>query len=383
MAIKPIMVQRRLTEVGRIRIGQVVEGKKRDGGTYTRPAKLDTFRFTSISQPLIEKVAAEYGGTVGPWTPANGGAPGWEVITDTSRVPVLVPQQDVGERQFMEMWAGGLVKRRCDGETDFLTMQPCFCVAQDDMRCKPKTRLSVMLRDIDGLGTWRIESNGWGTAATLPATAEFLMKQGGYVSATLYLQPRSKVAEVNGKPQTQNWMVPALEVEGVTPGELNSGTVRAAIGSGEKQAVAGQEAPAIEAASLPDFAALIAAAPTRKDVVAIWEQAKAAGAPAAPVEAAAKARVAQLAQAQPAAQPAPAAAQTVKPSELWAEIVMTAGIKGFDRTEDIEHAFLSRYEGLTPPSATADQLSEFLADVQAGRVRPIADAESTDTEVPF
>jgi hypothetical protein len=224
MAIKAIVLQRQLTEVGRIRIGNVVEGVNRQtGNTYTRPAKLDTFRFTSISQPLIEKIANAYGGTVQAWTPANGGGSGWEVVTDTTRLPVLVPPQDVDARQYMEQWAGSRCVRRCDGETELLNNTPCVCIATDNMQCKPKTRLSVMLRDIEGLGTWRIESNGWGTATTLPGTAEFLMRQGGYVSATLYLQPRSRVVEVNGKSQTQNWMVPALEVEGITPGELNTG----------------------------------------------------------------------------------------------------------------------------------------------------------------
>src|SRR5581483_86103 len=145
MAIKPIMLQRRFAEAGRIRIGQKVDGVTKGGKAYTRPDKLDTFRFTSVSRPLIEQIADAYGGTVQQYTP-DFRASGWEVISETARIPVIVPPQDIGEKQYMESWAAGRCIRRCDGEVELLTNRACLCLAADSMVCKPKTRLIVFLR---------------------------------------------------------------------------------------------------------------------------------------------------------------------------------------------------------------------------------------------
>jgi hypothetical protein len=283
-----------------------------------------------------------------------------------------VPPQDVGERQYLEQWSGGRCTRRCDGEIELLTNQACICIATDDMRCKPKTRLSVMLRDIEGLGTWRIESNGWGTASTLPGTAQFLMQHGGYVSATLYLQPRSRVTEVNGKPQTQNWMVPALEVEGITPGQLNGGTNgggSAAVGQGQQRAVAEQQAPAISApveqAPLRDFVADIMAAETPDDVMALFNLAKSLGVPnPTEVTAAAKARGTELKQ-QAEQQMSPvghiAAAQAATTMDQLTAALSAAQLKGFgtDMTgttkDPVALAFKKRHLELASAEAgTAD-----------------------------
>ncbi|WP_324606092.1 hypothetical protein [Streptomyces sp. NRRL WC-3725] len=86
---------------------------------------MDRFRFTSASRPLLEKVAALYGGTVADWTPANGGPAAHEVITDARRVPILVPPQPVS--QYYELWSGGGCQRRCDGITELLTDRACPC----------------------------------------------------------------------------------------------------------------------------------------------------------------------------------------------------------------------------------------------------------------
>jgi hypothetical protein len=109
-----LTLQRRSRELGRIRLGQV----NRSNGK-TRPEKLDRFRFTSASEPLLAKVAALYGGTVQPWTPQGGGAEAFEVITDSTRIPILVPPQPV--TQYFEQWSGGGCVRRCDGQTELLS----------------------------------------------------------------------------------------------------------------------------------------------------------------------------------------------------------------------------------------------------------------------
>lgn len=210
MPIKPVLLQRRLTEVGRIRIGQTVPTKS----GKTRPAKLDRFRFTSSDRQLLESVARLYGGNVIDWQPHGGGAKAHEVVTDVASVPVIVPPQSI--TQHMELWAAGGCQRRCDGETEFISGEPCLCIAQENMVCRPTTRLSVMLRDVESIGVWRLESKGWNAAAELPGMAELLAQAGGYVLARLWLKP---MRQVKGG-ETRDFMVPALAVDALTPAQL-------------------------------------------------------------------------------------------------------------------------------------------------------------------
>lgn len=265
--INAITLQRRLVEVGRIRLGQVVP----TSNGKTRPEKLSTFRFTSPDRLLMERVAAAYGGTVQAWTPANGGASAWEVLTDVAAVPVLVPPQSI--TQWMECWAGGGATRRCDGETEVLSDSPCLCAAAENMECKPTTRLSVLLRDIEGLGSFRLESKGWNAAAELPGMAELLARAGGYVQARLYLKA---VRQVTGG-QTRDFMVPALAVDNITPAQLLSGQHDLALAAAPPVAAIGGEMPAIGAAPAPNYYEQAAATDSLDEVRAIFRAAQGAG----------------------------------------------------------------------------------------------------------
>lgn len=214
----PILtLQQRSRELGRIRIGQQVPTGRtnhKDEPTY-RPEKLDRFRLTSASRPLIERVAELYGGDVREWD--NNGSRQFEVITAATRLPVLVPPQPVS--QYFELWSGGGCQRRCDGVTELLKDRPCPCDPDPEQReCKPTTRLNVILRDVEGIGVWRLESHGYYSAVELPEVAAFLAHAGQYVSAWLSLEQRTAIRD--GK--TRRWMVPTLEVD-VTPAALLSG----------------------------------------------------------------------------------------------------------------------------------------------------------------
>lgn len=208
----PILtIQQRSRELGRIRIGQQVVGST----GKKHPEKLDRFRLTSASQALIERVAELYGGEAQEWD--NNGSPQFEVITTSTRLPVLIPPQPVS--QYFELWSGGGCQRRCDGITELLKDRPCVCGPDpEDRECKPTTRLNVVLRDVEGLGVWRLESHGYYSASELPEVAAFLARAGGYVSAWLSLEQRTAIRD--GK--TRRWMVPILEVD-VTPAQLLSG----------------------------------------------------------------------------------------------------------------------------------------------------------------
>lgn len=352
MAIKPIILQRRLAEVGRIRIGQVVPTKN----GKVRPAKLDRLRFTSASKELVEKVAAAYGGEVAEWTPQGGGAQQWEVITTTSRVPVVIPPQAV--TQFMELWSGGGVQRRCDGETELRSDSPCICAAEDRMLCKPTTRLSVMLRDIEGLGVWRLESKGWNAAAELPGTADFLAQHGGYIPAFLYLKAVRQVTDG----ETRDFMVPALAVEGWTPGQAIAGTAPTATPAVESE----PERKAIEPGPsssngngerLPTLAD-IKAATTRDAVVNIWKFLKSHDALTDELDGACADRVAEL-QAPP---PPPATERSEE--EVWRDILTKAGELGWGETQ-LHEEFMRANGGVVASAASAGEMAAFLTQLEA------------------
>src|ERR1041384_2864331 len=81
--MSPILnVQRRLMELGRIRLG--------DKGPKGEPRKLSTFRLTSASRGLLDAAAAVYGGDVKEWK----GAPSegyYELLTKTDTLEILLP----------------------------------------------------------------------------------------------------------------------------------------------------------------------------------------------------------------------------------------------------------------------------------------------------
>lgn len=217
-----LSLQRRLHERGRIRIGYKVPTAK--GGE--RPAKLDRFRFTSSDRPALDQAALLWGGTVVDWTSPAG--PQFELISEVTDIPVVVPPSDFGFSQFMESWTGGGCQRRCDSTTELLSGEGCLCAAQDKVICKPTSRLSVMLPDLAGMGLWRLETHGWNAAAELAGTMELIQRAlggGRILPARLRLQQRmSIVADPRtGDPQTVNFVVPVLDID-VRLDELTAGT---------------------------------------------------------------------------------------------------------------------------------------------------------------
>jgi hypothetical protein len=203
-------LQRRLREVGRIRLGEKVpmsNGK-------TRPSKLTKFRFTSADEHAINMVAKIYGGEVQPWSGASVGSQ-FELYTDATVLDVLVPPVDLAFAQWMEMWAGGFCQRRCDGQTNHVVDKPCVC-DPDEPECKPTTRLGVILTAVDGIGVWRLETRGWAAATELNGAMEVLrvvQNRGATVPARLLLEQRqSKKLDQNGKAATFNFAVPVLDL---------------------------------------------------------------------------------------------------------------------------------------------------------------------------
>jgi len=231
----PILtLQRKLTEVGRIRLG----AKSGKGA----PTKLETFRLTSKSKDAIDAAAEVYGGAVGTWSGPDGQE--YELITETNTLDVVVPPGG-SVSQWYEMWSGAGCQRRCDGQTETLSGGPCKCPTDQAQRtelsgrgqaCRPTTRLSVILPQVRTVGIWRLETHGYHAATELAGVAELLERVSAndrYLPATLRLEPRS--SKKGGK--TSRFVVPVLEV---------GATVQEAIA-----ASAGTEIPQVEYRKMP------------------------------------------------------------------------------------------------------------------------------------
>lgn len=380
MPIKDLQQQQ--AQVGRIRIGQQVAAKN----GKLRPEKLDRFRFTSASRALVDAVARQYGGVVEAWTP-DGRPAEFEVISDARTLPVLIPPRPV--TQFYEMWSGAGCQRRCDGEIETLSGDPCKCpldhiergdLAAKGAACKATTRLKVMLPEIPGIGVWRLDTHGYYAAIELPQTADFLgavTDAGGYIRATLALEERQVKRPGVG---IRTFLVPALHVD-VTPEALMAGAGTAlagpattAITTGAVPAQvaieAGTSGPAVDLAQAIADRALSCA--SRDEVAALWREAKESGLLGESVadeqgvmeslEGLLSARGRGLAGA------TSVSSSPVDADALWFQIVaVAAGID--DPSFDLDIAFADWSRGLSPGAATADQLAAYLEHLQSGPVR--------------
>lgn len=215
-----IDLQRRLTEAGRIRLG--------DKGPKGAPRKLETFRLTSSDRQLLERVSNIYGGTVTPWTAQPGQ---FEVTTETTALDVIVPPSAMAFSQWYETWSGGGCVKRCDGQWDTLNDKACSC-NPETRDCTPHTRLSVLLRDLPSIGVWRLDTQGFYAATELAAAVDLIQaigSQGRMLPARLRLEQRTSKKVGQG---TRRYAVPVLDVIETVPGLL------AAAGAGGNQALA-------------------------------------------------------------------------------------------------------------------------------------------------
>lgn len=204
-----INLQRKLTEIGRIRLG----ARSEKGA----PTKLDRFRLTSKSREALEAAAVIYGGKVVAWNSPDGDA--FELLTETNVLDVTIPSGN-SLTQWYEMWSGAGCQRRCDGQTETINNTPCRCPADQSQRselsskgqaCRPTTRLSVILPRVKNLGVWRLESHGYNTAIEMAGIADLLQQVSAsdrYLPASLRLEQRS--SKKGGK--TSRYAVPVLEV---------------------------------------------------------------------------------------------------------------------------------------------------------------------------
>lgn len=209
-----IDIQRRIREVGRIRLGEK-KTSQQSGKQY--PSKLERFRLTSTDKDAIVAAAELYGGTPAEWKDAPTQGAQWEVYTEATAIPVLAPPAtdqmsfDQIMSQWYEAWSGGGCLHRCDGNYDHVQGEACAC-DPENRTCKPTTRVKLILREMNGFGTWRLESHGYNAAVELAASVEllaFAAAKGYALPARLRLDPRTQVSD--GK--TQHFMVPVIDVD--------------------------------------------------------------------------------------------------------------------------------------------------------------------------
>lgn len=213
--MSPIIdLQRRLVQVGRIRMGE--------RNARGIPTRLETWKLTSRDKTRLDAAAHIYGGTVQPWEGHDGEH---QLVTETDALPILLmPGQTI--TQHYELWSGGGCKRRCDGETEQLTDGPCLC-DPENRECKPHTRLNVLLPDVPGIGCWRLDTTGYYAAVELTGTVDLLelaTAHGALLPARLRIDQRVQVKDG----QTKKFPVPTLDID-VRPLEM----VALARGSGE------------------------------------------------------------------------------------------------------------------------------------------------------
>lgn len=206
-----IGLQRRIREVGRIRIG--VQAETRSG--RKAPRKLDRFRLTSPDRAVMEAVVERYGGAVGQWN--NGQGTQWEAITDTNELRIALPPNptDMAWSQFYEQWGKGFCSHRCDGQWNTIVDRACSC-DPDDRLCKPTSRLSVLLPDIAGLGLWRLESHGYYAAVELAGAVDLIQQMAGahaVIPARLRLEHREVRRLIDGKPEVRKFAVPVIDLD--------------------------------------------------------------------------------------------------------------------------------------------------------------------------
>jgi hypothetical protein len=212
-SLAPGLINRRFTEVGRLRLGDKTE--------KGAPRKLTKFRATSAARDLLERVAEVYGGTVEAWDGApTGKGTQHQLYVEAETLDVLVPPGQVLTQAY-EFWSGGGCQRRCNGAVQQDGTE-CVCPVFDPdamsagrtsrppTTCALTTRLSVWLPKVPGIGVWRLESHGWYAANELPGAAEMLSlasEAGRPLPAVLRIA--SRVVKRDGK--TNQFIVPQLE----------------------------------------------------------------------------------------------------------------------------------------------------------------------------
>lgn len=238
MPIEPVAIQQANARLGMLRAGDQVVPE--DGGR-SRPRKLENWRCTSHNLVAMERIAALYGGEPQKWGRQ------WEVYTEVNKLDIALPPGPLAITQWMELWTGAGMARRCDGRT---MRRPklgaaCMCPQPEDLAdpdlveqaiqlrkemaarrtpaaCKPYTRLNLVLCDVGDVGVWGLLTKSEQAAAEIAAKMRIIdayRQMGQFLAAEVALEWRQ--LPVDGT--LREFAVPVIRL-GATIRELAEGT---------------------------------------------------------------------------------------------------------------------------------------------------------------
>jgi hypothetical protein len=278
MGSRILTMKKQAAELGRIRTGY--SRPHSDPKRRPIPVKSKTFVLSSHSREYVERAAELYGGDVEEWTPQNTSVAQYRVITQATELRAILPQGDPLSQSY-EMWSGGGCARRCDGETEQLTRQPCICLARygedwherkADEVCRPTSRISVMLPDLPDLGVWRLETKSYYAADAMAGGLDIVLQATGgkgLLPVRMWIEQRTAVRNGKTKQFQVVMLVPSLpKLRQALSGPLSTA---AALDPGSLV-----DRPAIEAPR-PDYLAEARKKRTADEVIALWHEASSAG----------------------------------------------------------------------------------------------------------
>jgi len=353
--------QRQLAEQGRLRLGYTVPGERRP-----RPVRSETWVVTSHSEDYVARAAELWGGEVHQWQPQGHGTPQRRGITQAKQIDAILPP---GEplMQAYEMWSAGGCQRRCDGATEQFTGSPCLCIGKfgdkwyeqaKGVVCDTVSRLKVILPDMPGMGSWRVDTGSFYAADEMAGMIEVIRATVGdreLIPVRLRIEPRTST---NGG-QTKQFVVPVLELRGVTAGELLGGRF-----GGIASVEGAREQKALGAAAIPDYVAQAEKATTLQQVQQIWQQAEAAG-HLDPI----RDRLFAIGQklntslAAPAATEPPQPQPDLDPDMVWLDIMRVSGSLGMTESQVLED-FPNHTGGVLPDDADGADMNRYLEYLQ-------------------
>ena len=376
MSHRILTLQTQARELGRLRIGWLDKS-----GEKVRPRRSDTWIVTSHSEDYVRSAAEHWGGTPEKWTPEGSQVAQWRVITESTVMDAILPPGDP-LKQFFEKWNRGGCERRCDGETEMLSDQPCICRArygdafhEEDLRnvCRITSRLNVVLPQMPDIGAWRLETHSYYAAAELAAHVDLIRAStGGQYALPVRLRIEKRDRMVQG--EARHYSVPVVELRGVTAGQIMSGSVGPSVdelSASAHPAITGSlpvpDEPSPSASAKLTAERVIKMAAKCKNpaqVNALWTDAQADGVLTAEVKEVLKARGIEL-----GGTPKdrrgnnPAKPQDPSSDQLWQQILATGP---FDTIKEVGEAFWA-FAGKGAEDATAQELASFLEDLQARR----------------
>ena len=338
-----------------MRLGYTTEAKN----GKTRPVASATWIITSHSQDHVDAAAALWGGTVEHWQPMGNGAQQWRVISQAHTIDAILPP---GEplMQAYELWSKGGCQRRCDGVTEQFTGAPCICMAHFGDQwyeqpkgtvCDTKSRLKVILPDMPGMGAWRVETGSFYAADEMAGMIDVIRGTVGdqaLIPIRLRIEPRTRIA--GG--QTKQFVVPVLELRGVTAGELLGGTFAgiASVESAKQQKAIGTGNGDMQ--KIAELYLERARQCTDMEAVAkLWHEAKDSGHLTNYLEDELRKIVETL---KPAESPV-----SGDPEVLWQQILTITGEQGMSLS-DVEEEFARINEGVTTEHAGAAEMQKYL-----------------------